>query len=279
MIKKISVYEAYLSRLYNGCVFDKGRKRVTSISKINDSESLKIKYYDYFKPEYRNYNRSDFYEETKVIKNPKTTYLLVGLNDNHAYYNPFKDVRVSYHTLEIGQKLYYGLTGGKCGQCKVDKIYDYYDENGLLNNKICDVILNDEIITVYRGNVALFYNWNDNPLEVYNEFKNEFLLLPVAERGENGINIYWKTLAEASQYIVKLYKIINKTNEIDWRIYHLNDYIVDHNSHMLSINNLSSSKDLIAVVYAENRNGDIIAQTRGIDINIGKVKNWNIYEW
>ncbi len=277
MIKKISVYEAYLSRLYNGCVFEKGRKKVTNISNINDFEGLKIEYYDYFKPDYR-YNRINFYKEDKVIKDPKTTYLLVGF-DNHAYYNPFKDVRVSYHTLEIGQKLYFNLNDKKCGQCKVDKIYDYYNEDGLLNNKICDVIMNDEIITVYRGNVALFYNWNDNPLEVYNESKNEFLLLPIAEHSEKGINIYWKTLAEASQYIVKLYKIINKTNEIDWRIYHINDYIVDHNSHMLSINNLSSSKDLIAVVYAENRNGDIIAQTRGIDINIGKVKNWNIYEW
>lgn len=275
MIKKISVYDAYLGHLYSGCVFDKGRKKVTNIRKINDSESLIIEYYDCFKPQrYSNYSR-----ETKTIKNPKTTYLLVALTDNHAYYDPFKNIRVSYHTLQIGQKLYYKLNNEKCGECKVDKIYDYYDEDGLLNKKICDVILKEGIVTVYRSNVTLFYNWNDNPLEEYNKSKNEFLLLPVAERNDKEVNIYWKAIIEASQYIVKLYKIINKNDELDWRIYHINDYVVDHNFQMLSINNLSSSKDLIAVVYAENRNGDIIAQSRGIDINIGKVKNWNIYEW
>ena len=102
--------------------------------------------------------------------------------------------------------------------------------------------------------------WN-NPLEFLDESTNELALLPWVIQKESDVNVYWKPVDDAANYIVSLYKTREINDRID--IYHLKDYIVDRNECFLILNGLIGG-NFIFKVSAEDRNGKIIAQSRGI---------------
>ena len=142
------------------------------------------------------------------------------------------------------------------------------------DNKICVVKdLDRNLISIsskfedMEGNllIELPYAHFKRELEIFNEgIINEAALSPfvVHSKESNLINIYWQLIAEASGYIVELYKYMpNLVGQK--KLYHLKDYFVDRDSRYLAIENLVGT-DFIFVVKAENRNGDIIAKSRGI---------------
>ena len=105
----------------------------------------------------------------------------------------------------------------------------------------------------------------------FNKTLNELALQPVIQRNQerNLINVMWQPVEEAARYVVKLYRYVNTENRK--KVYFLKDYEVDRNEHFLSVNDLIINGHIIVVV-AENRSGEIVAQSRGIDVAIGEPK-------
>ncbi len=155
------------------------------------------------------------------------------------------------------------------GTVTIEKVLKFPSKD----NRVCIVKdQEDNSISIYSslqdkdGNklIELPYKKIESELEIFNESINEAALTPfiVHSKENNLFNIYWQLIDDASGYIVELYKyipaLIGKKN-----LYHLKDYSVDRSTRYLAIENLVGT-DFIFVVKAENRNGDIIARSRGI---------------
>ena len=100
-----------------------------------------------------------------------------------------------------------------------------------------------------------------NESEQFNVCKNELQLSPYMLNADKQLNIYWQQIPNAARYIISLYKRDNRPYL--QQIYPLKDYIVERGEGFLTIKDLLGS-DYIAVVKAEDRSGEIIAQSRGI---------------
>lgn len=173
--------------------------------------------------------------------------------------------------LEVGQKYFYI---GK-GVCEVAKVYEYPQR---ASSAICKVaFVNGATEVVGIGDRRFVHLPFDaiNELTQFNDSLNELFLQPVVTKNQehNLINVIWQPIEEASQYIVKLYRYVNTNNRR--KVYFLKDYVVDRNEQFLSMSNLILDGHII-VVLAENRSGEIIAQSRGIDIasSNGEPKFW-----
>ena len=173
--------------------------------------------------------------------------------------------------LKIGQEYLYV---GK-GLCKVLKVYDYPKRGShtickirLLSGETQDVALNDTNFVL--NPMAEFRS----EFEQFNESLNELQLQPlVSKRVDNNlINVIWQPIADAARYVVKLYRYIDSPDKR--KVYFLKDFDLDRNEYLLRIDNLIVNK-LIVVVTAENRSGEIIAKSRGIDVENGSPQWWN----
>ena len=155
------------------------------------------------------------------------------------------------------------------GTVTVTKVFDYPQRKEV----ICKVIridgLGEEKEIDYSCS-NLYYlptlKWG-NPLKVLDENKNELELFPYVIREGKTFNVYWKPIAEAAEYIVSLYRII----EFDKRLslYHLKDFVVDRNETFLTVDGLIGNT-FVFKVTAENRNGEILAMSRGMDNGVPK---------
>lgn len=85
--------------------------------------------------------------------------------------------------------------------------------------------------------------------------------MPYVIREGQTFNVYWKSIEEAADYIVSLYKIIEENGRKD--LYHLNDYTVERNENMFVISGLIGNT-FVFKVSAEDRSGKKIAVSRGI---------------
>lgn len=147
------------------------------------------------------------------------------------------------------------------GVAKVIKVYDYPNRN----DYVCDIETErSKIITISSSFNNLFYLPYDKPkskLLILDEFENETALMPYVIREGQTFNVYWKSIDNASDYIVSLYKIIEYNGKKN--LYHLNDYTVDRNEKMFVISGLIGNTFVFKVI-AEDRSGKKIAESRGI---------------
>lgn len=262
-----------------------------SIDTIFDSKFYKCKtqprqsyHYTMLKP----IQIDDAEEITDIRYSVEITYYIVDVSGNSTYVrkNPFiisnkkelQDItvwatkyEVKTYTMPVlmdlqkGQKYYYIGQG----VCEVVKIYDYPNKQ---SNIICKVVFSDGTKKdIVIGDRAFVYIplYHKNELLQFNESKNELKLQPITQRKQehNLINVMWQPIEDASRYIVKLYRYVNTDNRR--KVYFLKDYEVDRNEHFLSINDLIVDGHIVVVV-AENRSGNIVAQSRGIDVAVSK---------
>ena len=94
---------------------------------------------------------------------------------------------------------------------------------------------------------------------VYGEAIDPLLLKTYVERSNTTFNVYWKTIDEASEYRVEVYKYVTGV----W--YKLSDINVDRNTGCIAINDLVGNGYIFRVV-AEDRNGDTLARSKGMII-------------
>ncbi len=95
-------------------------------------------------------------------------------------------------------------------------------------------------------------------------------------------NLYWQPIKEACGYTVSLYNH-NEDMQLKHKLYLLQRFEIERNVHWLTIDNLmsdhlisraTSDRGFIVMLEAEDRQGNIIARTRGIDVANGKPQWW-----
>lgn len=147
------------------------------------------------------------------------------------------------------------------GVAKVEEVYKYPNRKNL----ICDVITErGGKIGIDASCSNLYYLPYDEPqnqLLILDKCDNELALMPYVIREGQTFNVYWKSIEEAADYIVSLYKIIEANGRKD--LYHLNDYTVERNENMFVISGLIGDT-FVFKVSAEDRSGKKIAVSRGI---------------
>lgn len=169
--------------------------------------------------------------------------------------------------LQEGQKYFYIGSG----VCEIVKVYDYPDNQF---NNICRIIfangVEQDVLIGDKRFVYIPLEYKSELLQ-FNKTLNELALQPVMQRNQehNLINVMWQPIENAARYVVKLYRYVNAENRR--KVYFLKDYEVDRNVHFLSINDLIVNGHII-VVIAESRSGEIVAQSRGIDVARGEPK-------
>ncbi len=147
------------------------------------------------------------------------------------------------------------------GTVKVVQLYPYPQRK----NRICKVAdINGSEYEIDSSCRDFFFlptvKWN-NPLKTLDENNDEVALSPYLIREGKTFNVYWKSIEDAAEYIVSLYRIIELDGRID--LYHLKDYVVDRNDNFLTVDGLIGNT-FVFKVSAENRNGEVIAKSRGI---------------
>lgn len=147
------------------------------------------------------------------------------------------------------------------GVAKIEKVYKYPNRKNL----ICDVIMERggkiEIDASCSNLYYLPYDEPKNQLLILDKCDNELALMPYVIREGQTFNVYWKSIEEAADYIVSLYKIIEENGRK--YLYHLNDYTVERNENMFVISGLIGNT-FVFKVSAEDRSGKKIAVSRGI---------------
>ena len=176
-------------------------------------------------------------------------------------FNIKKLIKPEINKIAIGNEYY--LFGQ--GIVKVKEIFDYPSKK----NIFCNVENSEsEVFGVDINATNLYYIPYKPTKDIFTEIdinNNELLLQPFVARDGNTYNIYWKKIEDAAEYKVHLYKV---TNYLDRKeLYHLKDFVIDRNECYLAITNLVGT-DYIFKVSAENRNGEQIAMSRGMNEGI-----------
>lgn len=169
--------------------------------------------------------------------------------------------------LQIGQSVFHK----NLGKCTIVKIYEQPDTE----DRMVDIQAANQGISAIKFSGSDFdavykipyQSPSTNESEQFNVCKNEFQLSPYMLTADKQINIYWQQIPNAARYIISLYKRDNRPYM--QQIYPLKDYIVERSEGFLPIKDLLGS-DYIAVVKAEDRSGEIIAQSRGIAVSGNK---------
>ncbi len=124
------------------------------------------------------------------------------------------------------------------------------------------------------------YETLPNELDTFNHPLREPDLQPLVRRVSDGhqssikkANLFWQPIEEASAYTVSLY-YYNPDEQLKHKLYPLQHFEVERNVHWLTIENLMENYKFIVMLEAEDRQGNVIARTRGIDIANGKPQWW-----
>ena len=228
--------------------------------------------------EFRAITRDTSGSVTTIRKKKKEGFIISKKSDldNEMIWATKEEIRsylpVVWMDMKVGQK-YFVVDKGVC---EVTKVYDYPVKEV---DSLCDVIYKDGTTeTINRSDNRFDYNPLDvvNELDQFNDSLNEIHLQPLLSRHPERdlINIVWQPIDEAARYIVKLYKYVNSTNRR--KVYFLKDYVAERNEHFVAIKDIVSSiySECIIVVTAENREGEIIARSRGIVATGAEPKWW-----
>ena len=176
-------------------------------------------------------------------------------------------VPVDFSNISEGDELYYAGHG----KVSVSKVFSYPNKK----NYVCEVTDSDGKYNIGFGSQDLCYLPYINRKTLLDEIDDaydELLLSPyvmVSKECPGVYNVYWKPVKEASRYIVSVYKCIKNDKR---NVYHLADFDIERNTFYLSLDNLIGS-GFIFKVMAEDRNGKIIAKSRGA--NEGSPKYFN----
>lgn len=172
------------------------------------------------------------------------------------------------YDIKLGDKIFYN--GKIRGVCEVVKVYDYPDDfNRLIRVKRLfkiDATGEDEF-DVKCGEYCLYFvPYEDkcnaeSELNQFNERKNEFDLLPYVFKEGNVVNVQWRSVNAAARYIVELYRHVSQWPKPE--LYKLQSYEIDRNVCHLQIEALIG-KGFIFRVIAEDREGNMVAKSRGI---------------
>ena len=92
---------------------------------------------------------------------------------------------------------------------------------------------------------------------VYGEAISPLLLKTYVERSNTTFNVYWKTIDEASEYRVEIYKYVTGV----W--YKLTEMNIERNNGYATIIDLVGDGYIFRVV-AEDRNGNILSRSAGM---------------
>lgn len=176
-------------------------------------------------------------------------------------------VPANFSILKVGNRVYYS----GAGTCTILHIYETNSAG-----KLCrlESIKDKKVYEISSG--QRLYQLPYEPQNVFgflNESLNESLLMPFIDGEKQTINVCWQGIEAASQYCVSLYRYFNVNNFR--KVYHLNDFIVDRNTTYLAIPHLVRLEKLIVTVSAENREGEIIAKSHGMNLqNNGQPRIW-----
>lgn len=177
-------------------------------------------------------------------------------------------VPVNFGILKEGECVYFP----EAGTCKI--LY-LYEPN--ISGKLCKIesTYDKKIYEIQENGQSVY----ELPYKTHNIFgflniaDNENLLKPFILGGNQTINVCWQGVDGASQYYVALYWFYQSGNTK--KVYHLKNFIVDRNTTYLAITDLVEINRCIVTVSAENREGEIIAKSRGISFdNGGLPKFW-----
>lgn len=228
--------------------------------------------------EFRAITRDTSGSVTTIRKKKKEGFIISKKSDldNEMIWATKEEIRsylpVVWMDMKVGQK-YFVVDKGVC---EVTKVYDYPVKEV---DSLCDVIYKDGTTeTINRSDNRFDYIPLDvvNELDQFNDSLNEIHLQPLLSRHPERdlINIVWQPIDDAARYIVKLYKYVNKADRR--KVYFLKDYVAERNEHFVAIKDIVSSiySECIIVVTAENREGEIIARSRGIAASGEEPKWW-----
>ncbi len=189
----------------------------------------------------------------------------------NEFFNIDKFIRPRFEDLRIGDYMY--LLGTIGGLRKITKIYDYPNKEG----KICQIedadgkntdILSDDGRLVYPP-----YKKIESEQSIFNDCLNELSIQPFTEYENGVLSVFWKKIDDAASYTVSIFKIVNNPGYNN--VLHIKDYEVDRNDGYFTIRDLFMKNDTTyaVVIKAENRNGDLVAKSRGMEIN-GRPRYW-----
>lgn len=149
------------------------------------------------------------------------------------------------------------------GKVKVSEMMKYPNKD----DAVCEVVDSEGKKHCVKMSSEVFYlpyNKTFDEYEILNQSIEELKLSPYVVRNNepNHIyNVYWNKIEEACCYHVVLYKFIEVKNAK--RILQIADYEIDRNTCYLALDKLAG-KDFVFKVKAEDRNGNIIAESRGV---------------
>lgn len=290
-INDINISELYAyndeSKRYERIRFDKKGNYAQSLADLFalDIAQSSRRYYNYsYSNEYLTSNQAVSAKPKTIKVNLKTYYYVTfGYNgcssEQHANdiieLNSKEDVKkyscwfeegsstssfkmIILPELKVDDELY--LVG--VGKVKVSNLVEYPNKDDVVCEAI-DVEGKKQNIKMESEVFYLPYNKAVDEYEDVNKSLNELKLSPyvIRSKEQNHIyNIYRNKIEEASCYHVILYKYIELRNRR--RILKIVDYEVDRNTSFLSLDKLVGA-NFIFKVKAEDRNGNIIAESRG----------------
>lgn len=238
---------------------------------------------------YRNYG-GYVYNENIEIHDPQITYLWQGIVINktseiEVYEGERRDLDLKDWQIKENLRVQYHNDHIK-GTFVVTEVFEQPNRE----NKLCVIepLIKSESsekeikpITINCNQNVLrsvpYETYDEAPDEtsIFNEPLNEEMLAPFVEKTTDQskeANLYWLPIEEASGYSVTLYK--KRNNDADQqknKVYFLQRFEIDRNKHWLTLNDLIG-KGYIIILEAENRQGQIIAKTRGINLDTKKLE-------
>ena len=102
--------------------------------------------------------------------------------------------------------------------------------------------------------------------QAFNTALNEASLNPYVLRRGTTINIHWVPIKDAAEYTITFHKIIGN------KVYFMTEYHVERNRCFLATSDLIDN-GFVVQVAAENRDGKILAKSRGI-LDRGNPRDW-----
>lgn len=162
----------------------------------------------------------------------------------------------------------------------------YYDH---ATHKVVDIFPQDEgsvkiepifggtgrIIELRRDTIyqVPYWTYQKDEMAQLDEELNEQQLLPYMDNDRETYNLYWLPIENAAQYVVTVYKFIT-FGRYYGRLYQLKRATVDRNTCYFAIGKLLGETYIFRVA-AEDREGNIIAQSRGIRQDRHLPQNWS----
>ena len=119
-----------------------------------------------------------------------------------------------------------------------------------------------------------YWTYKSDEMAQLNDEVNEQHLLPYLLNSRDGTyNLFWLPIENAAQYVVTVYKF-TELSRYYGRLYELKKVAVDRNTRYFAIDKLLGETYIFRVA-AEDREGNVIAQSRGLRQDYHRPQNWS----